>query len=418
MEKILVQGGQPLSGEVKISGAKNAVLPIMAATLLANDKSILTNVPNLKDVATMAQVLHRLGANVELAQEGQLEVDTGAVSGFVAHYDLVKTMRASFLVFGSLLARFGMAKVALPGGCAIGSRPIDLHLKGFEELGGRVRVGQGYVEARTNNLKGAQIHLDFPSVGATENIMMAATLADGKTRIHNVACEPEVTELANFLNHMGARVSGAGGPVIEIEGVYELHGANYEVIPDRIEAGTYMVAAAITRGEVEIKSCNLDHLEAVVTKLGEAGVEIEPQLDGARVRAQGELKPVNVKTRPYPGFPTDMQAQVMALMAVTPGSSIITETIFENRFMHVGELNRMGADIRIEGHSAIVKGVKYLSGVQVMATDLRASVALLLAGLIAEGQTEISHIYHLDRGYEHIEEKLANLGAKIQRVKE
>lgn len=418
MEKILVQGSQPLSGEVKISGAKNAVLPIMAATLLANDKSILTNVPNLKDVATMAQVLHRLGANVELTQDGQLEVDTGTVSDFVAHYDLVKTMRASFLVFGSLLARFGMAKVALPGGCAIGSRPIDLHLKGFEELGGRVRVCQGYVEARVNNLKGAQIHLDFPSVGATENIMMAATLADGKTRIHNVACEPEVIELANFLNYMGARVFGAGGSVIEIEGVYELHGTNYEVIPDRIEAGTYMVAAAITRGEIEIKSCNLDHLEAVVTKLEEAGVEIEPQLDGARVRVQGDLKPINVKTRPYPGFPTDMQAQVMALMAVTPGSSIITETIFENRFMHVGELNRMGADIRIEGHSAIVKGVKYLSGVQVMATDLRASVALLLAGLVAEGQTEISHIYHLDRGYEHIEEKLANLGAKIQRVKE
>lgn len=418
MEKILIQGGQRLSGRVKISGAKNAVLPIMAATLLARDASRLTNVPDLKDVSTMAQVLCALGARVEFGRDGQLSVDTRGVAHSTAPYELVKTMRASFLVFGSLLGRFGMAKVALPGGCAIGSRPIDLHLKGFEKLGGQISVGQGYVEARTSGLKGADIYLDFPSVGATENIMMAATLARGKTILSNASREPEVVELANFLNQMGAKVSGAGGGVIEIEGVDELCGAAYEVIPDRIEAGTYMMAGAITRGEVMIEGCELDHLEAVVTKLEEAGVEIEPLVDGARVRVAGELKPVNVKTLPYPGFPTDLQAQLMALMAVTPGSSIITETVFENRFMHVGELNRMGADIRIEGHSALVRGMKHLSGAPVMATDLRASVALVLAALIARGQTEISRVYHLDRGYERIEEKLSNLGAKIQRVKE
>ncbi len=438
MQKIIITGGERLKGRVRISGSKNAALPIMAATLLTNGVTTLSNIPRLKDVTTMARVLRTLGAKVEF-KEGRLKIDTTNVDRFLAPYNLVKTMRASFLVFGPLLAKLGRARVSLPGGCAIGSRPVDLHLRGFEELGAEVSMGGGYTQvtpvrsktpeasaslvARTSNgvkrdgLLGAEIYLDFPSVGATENLMMAATLAKGKTTIENAAKEPEIVDLANFLNKMGAKIKGAGRDTIRIEGVKELKGTDYSIIPDRIEAGTYIIASAITRGDIILEGAKINHLESLVTKLHEAGIEIEDENGAIKVKA-GRIKAVNVKTMPYPGFPTDMQAQFMALMSITPGISIITETIFENRFMHVSELLRMGADIKIEGSSAVVKGVKSLSEAPVMATDLRASAALILAGLIAKGKTEISRIYHLDRGYERIVEKLSNLGAKIERIKQ
>jgi len=343
---------------------------------------------------------------------------TTKVDHFLAPYNLVKTMRASFLVFGPLLARLGRARVSLPGGCAIGSRPVDLHLRGFEELGAEVSMGGGYTQVKRDGLMGAEIYLDFPSVGATENLMMAATLAKGKTTIENAAKEPEIVDLANFLNKMGARIKGAGTDTIKIIGVKELQGTDYySIIPDRIEAGTYMIASAITRGDITLEGAKIEHLESLVTKLHEAGVEIKDEEGAIKVKARRRIKAVDVKTLPYPGFPTDMQAQFMALMSITSGISIITETVFENRFMHVSELARMGADIKIEGASAIVKGVKYLSGAPVMATDLRASAALVLTGLVAKGRTEISRIYHLDRGYERIVEKLSHLGAKIERIK-
>ncbi len=416
MERIVITGGERLKGRVRISGSKNAALPIMAATLLTNGVTTLSSIPHLRDVTTMVRVLGTLGAEVEFG-EGTLRIDTTKADRFLAPYSLVKTMRASFLVFGPLLAKLGRARVSLPGGCAIGSRPIDLHLRGFEDLGAEVSMGGGYAQVKRDRLIGAEIYLDFPSVGATENLMMAATLAKGKTTIENAAKEPEIVDLANFLNRMGARVVGAGTDTIEIIGVKELKGTNYSIIPDRIEAGTYMVASAITRGDVTLEGARLDHLESLVTKLHEAGVEIEGKEGAIRVKARRRIKSVDVKTMPYPGFPTDMQAQFMALMSITPGISIITETVFENRFMHVSELLRMGADIKIEGASAVVKGVKSLSGAPVMATDLRASAALVLAGLVAKGETEISRIYHLDRGYERIEEKLSHLGARIERIK-
>ncbi|MCK4648842.1 UDP-N-acetylglucosamine 1-carboxyvinyltransferase [bacterium] len=439
MEKIVITGGERLKGKVKISGSKNAALPIMAATLLTNGVTTLSNIPRLKDVITMARVLRTLGAKVEF-KEGRLKIDTTNVDRFLAPYNLVKTMRASFLVFGPLLAKLGRARVSLPGGCAIGSRPVNLHLRGFEELGAEVSMGGGYTQvnpvrskkpeasasliARTSNgvkrdgLIGAKIYLDFPSVGATENLMMAAALAKGKTTIENAAKEPEIVDLANFLNKMGAKIKGAGTDTIGIGGVKELKGTDYSIIPDRIEAGTYMIASAITRGNITLEGAKIEHLESLITKLHEAGVEVEDKEEAIKVKVRRRIKSVDVESMPYPGFPTDMQAQFMALMSITPGMSIITETVFENRFMHVSELLRMGAEIKIEGSSAVVKGMKSLSGAPVMATDLRASAALILAGLVAKGRTEISRIYHLDRGYEKIVEKLSNLGAKIERIRQ
>lgn len=416
MEKLIISGGRKLSGSVKISGAKNAVLPIIAATLLGSSPSELEEIPNLEDVSTIAEVLSHLGVKVSFGP-GTLSVDSTDITSCEAPYELVRKMRASFLVMGPLLARRGQARISLPGGCAIGTRPIDLHLKGFEALGAEIVLGHGYIEARAaRRLVGARIYLDFPSVGATENIMMAASLAEGQTILENPAEEPEIVDLANYLNTMGAKIRGAGTNVIRIEGVKELRGTNYAVIPDRIEAGTYMVAAAITGGDIWLENALTEHLKPVTAKLKEAGVAIEERIDGIRVQGTGTLKAVDVKTLPYPGFPTDMQAQFMSLMTVASGTSVITETVFENRFMHVDELKRMGANIKIEGRSAVVEGVSTLTGCPVKATDLRAGAALVLAGLVAEGQTEIGCIHHIDRGYEDIVTKFQNLGADIKRT--
>jgi UDP-N-acetylglucosamine 1-carboxyvinyltransferase len=426
VEKIIITGGKRLKGRVRISGSKNAALPIMAATLLTNGVTTLGNIPRLKDVATMARVLRTLGAKVKFSgfssaaarqKKGKLTIDTTSVDRFLAPYTLVKTMRASFLAFGPLLAKLGRARVSLPGGCAIGSRPVNLHLRGFEELGAEVTMGGGYTQVKGKRLRGAKIYLDFPSVGATENLMMAATLARGKTIIENAAQEPEIVDLANFLIKMKAKVKGAGTDTIEIIGVRQLEATDYSVIPDRIEAGTYMIASAITGGDVTLEDARPEHLKVLVAKLREAEVEIEDDQGTIRIRAPRGFRAVDIETMPYPGFPTDMQAQFMALMTVAPGLSVITETVFENRFMHVPELLRMRADIRIEGSGAIVRGVNSLSGAPVMATDLRASAALILAGLVARGQTEISRTYHLERGYERIEEKLSKLGAQIEKIK-
>lgn len=407
-----------MSGQVKISGAKNAVLPIIAAALLAETPSTLTEIPDLDDVRTISEVLACLGVRVERRAAGELHIDSSDVKSSEAPYELVRKMRASFLVMGPLLARRGHAKISLPGGCAIGTRPIDLHLKGFEAMGANVTLGHGAIEARASHrLTGARIYLDFPSVGATENIMMAACLAQGQTILENPAEEPEIVDLATYLNSMGARIRGAGTNVIRIDGVDSLHGAEHAVIPDRIEAGTYMVAAAITDGEVLLENVVAEHLKPVIAKLKEAGVAVEEGEDQVRVRGTGQRRSVDIKTLPYPGFPTDMQAQFMALMTITSGTSIITETVFENRFMHVDELKRMGANIKIEGRSAVVEGVPYLTGCPVKATDLRAGAALVLAGLVAEGQTEIGCIHHIDRGYENLVGKLQRLGADIERVK-
>lgn len=417
MEKLVIEGGKSLAGEVTISGAKNSSLPLMAATLLAEGKSRLHNLPKLRDVETIKSLLLHLG--VEICEDkGNFEIDTTKLSSVKAPYDLVKTMRASVLVLGPLLARFKNAMVSLPGGCAIGARPIDLHLMGLEKLGAEIEVSHGYVKATAKKLKGANIYFDIPTVTGTENLMMAASLAKGETILENAAKEPEVVELAKALNIMGAKIKGAGSNIIHIEGVKELKPLDYSVIPDRIEAGTYMIAAGITGGNVLIKNCPLEYMEGLVDKLREVGLEIEKEGDNVRAKSNCILTGADVKTLPYPGFPTDMQAQMMALMSKSKGLSIVTETVFENRFLHVSELKRMGADISIEGHSAIVKGVPVLSGAKVMATDLRASASLVLAGLAAEGITEISRVYHLDRGYDRLDEKLSNLGAKIQRVKE
>ncbi len=417
MEKLIVSGGRRLSGTVKVSGAKNAVLPIIAASLLGVTPSRLEEIPDLEDVRTISEVLGFLGAKVAADEPGTLVVDSTELTSSEVPYELTRKMRASFTVLGPLLARRGQARISLPGGCAIGTRPIDLHLKGFEALGAEIVLGHGYIEAKApQGLSGARIYLDFPSVGATENIMMAASLAKGQTILENPAEEPEIVDLANYLNSMGARVRGAGTNIIRIEGVKELTGTTYTVIPDRIEAGTYMVAAAITGGDVWIENALTEHLKPVIAKLKEAGVYIEERIDGIRVRGTGTLKAVDIKTLPYPGFPTDMQAQFMALMTVAGGTSVISETVFENRFMHVDELKRMGANIKIEGRSAVVEGVSKLAGCQVKATDLRAGAALILAGLVAQGQTEIGCIHHIDRGYEGIVAKFCGLGAEIARV--
>lgn len=408
-------------GHVQVSGAKNSALPILAATLLAEEKSIIENVPNLRDIMTMCRLLRVLGARVTF-ENGVVQVTPGNKLKPVAPYNLVSTMRASVCVLGPLLARVGEAQVSLPGGCVIGARPIDLHLKGLQAIGAKIRIEHGYVYANSRGrLRGSEIYLGGAfgsSVLATANVMMAATLGIGTTLIENAACEPEVVDLANFLNKMGAKVHGHGSHLIEIQGVRKLYGARHAVISDRIESGTFMVAAAMTNGDITIQNCNPDHNNALIDKLKQAGVLVERSRHSVRVRRNGKLKPVDVTTLPYPGFPTDLQAQMMALMAVTPGISVITEKIYPDRFIHVSELNRMGCNIFLEGSSAIVNGVKKLSGAPVMASDLRASAALVLAGLAGEGETHVQRIYHLDRGYEKIEQKLCSLGANIKREKE
>jgi len=421
MEKLVVEGGRPLKGRVRISGAKNAVLPIIAATLLGQGKpSLLEEVPCLEDVKTISEVIEKLGVKIEFnAEENTLRVDSSHIASTEAPYELVRKMRASFLIMGPLLARCGGARISLPGGCAIGTRPIDLHLKGFEALGAKIEIGHGFIDASApEGLKGARIYLDFPSVGATENIIMAASMAEGQTILENPAQEPEIIDLANYLNVMGAKIRGAGTNVIKIDGVPQLTGAAYTVIPDRIEAGTYMVAAAMTRGDVYIENAISEHLKPVIAKLKEAGVKIEEDVDGIRVSCDQVTKAVDIKTMPYPGFPTDMQAQFMAMLAVSEGAGMVTETVFENRFMHVDELKRMGANIKIDGRTSVVEGVPSLLGCQVKATDLRAGAAMVLAGLVAEGETQIGYIHHIDRGYDKLVEKLVGLGAVIRRVNE
>lgn len=417
MEKIIVTGGKRLEGSITVSGAKNAVLPIIAATLLAEDKCVLHEIPHLADVDSMCQVLDSLGAKISRGPEQELEICAEEITSTEATHDYVRRMRASFLVMGPLLARFGRAKMSLPGGCAIGTRPIDLHLKGLAALGASINIGHGLIEASASGLVGAKVYLDFPSVGATENIMMAGVLAEGTTIIENAAEEPEIVDLASFLNSMGARVSGAGTNIIKIEGVKSLKGATHAVIPDRIEAGTYMVMAAATGSNLLIENVIVDHLKPVVAKLLEAGVEIAEEPTGIRVKGNGRVEAVDIKTLPYPGFPTDMQAQLMALLTTAKGTSVITETVFENRFMHADEFKRMGAQIIIEGHSAVVKGVERLTGAPVQATDLRAGAALVIAGLMAEGQTEIGALHHIDRGYDNLVNKLRAVGADIRREK-
>jgi UDP-N-acetylglucosamine 1-carboxyvinyltransferase len=418
VDKLIINGGKKLKGTVTVSGSKNASLPICIAALLAPGASTITNVPRLRDITTTAKLLESLGAIVD-RQENSMRIDASTINTVEATYDLVKTMRASVLVLGPLLARFGRARVSLPGGCAIGARPIDQHLKGLKALGAEIRLEHGYVEAiAKKGLKGARINFDVSTVGGTEHLMMAAALAKGITVLENAAREPEIADLGDYLNRMGARIEGAGTDTIRIQGVPELIPAAYEVMPDRIEAGTFMCAAAITGGDIKISGMKLEHLDALTFKLMDAGVEITNRNGVVRVKGPKRPQSVNIKTRPYPGFATDMQAQFMALMCVAEGASVISENIFENRFMHVSELQRFGADITVEGNSATVKGVKKLSGAPVMATDLRASACLVLAGLAAEGTTEIQRIYHLDRGYEQIETKLAGLGADIKRVPE
>ncbi|WP_186576601.1 UDP-N-acetylglucosamine 1-carboxyvinyltransferase [Aquibacillus kalidii] len=417
MEKIIVRGGRQLTGTVKVEGAKNAVLPVIAASIIASEgKSVLYEVPALADVYTIKEVLSNMNADVSFANN-TVTVDASQPLTTEAPFEYVRKMRASVLVLGPLLARYGHAKVAMPGGCAIGSRPIDLHLKGFEAMGAKVHVGNGFVEVHAEGrLKGAKIYLDVPSVGATENIMMAAALADGKTVIENCAKEPEIVDLANFLNKMGAKVIGAGTETIKIQGVDRLHGVEHTIIPDRIEAGTFMTAAAITGGNVLVKGAELEHMRSLVSKMEEMGVKIIEEADGLRVIGPKRLKATDIKTLPHPGFPTDMQSQMMALMLNAHGTSVITETVFENRFMHVEEFRRMNAKLKIEGRSVIVEGPVQLQGAEVSATDLRAGAALILAGLTAEGYTRVTELKHIDRGYVDLAEKLAQLGADIERV--
>ena len=423
MAKFLVQKSAPLKGEVSISGSKNAVLPIMAAALLTEEKCIIKDAPALRDVEVMCELLGSLGASVSKdLDSNKVEIEAKGDISYEAPFDLVKMMRASILVLGALLIRKGRAVIHLPGGCAIGKRPVELHLKGLKALGAMIdeeQLARGIVDARADKLRGSTIYLYFPSVGATEVIIMAASLAEGTTVLENAAQEPEIVDLANFLNKMGARIKGAGTDTIKIEGVKALKGVSHHVIPDRIEAGTFMVSAAITRGNILIKNVVSDHLKAVIAKLRECGVYIEMTEEGIRVRGDmGEITSTDVKTLPYPGFPTDMQSPFMALLTVAKGPSVVIETVFENRFMHVGEFNRMGANIKTEGSCAIIPGDKELKGAQVVATDLRAGAAVVLTGLVAEGTTEVSQIYHIDRGYEHFVEKLRSLGANIMRVED
>lgn len=417
MEKLVVKGGKRLVGTVKTSGAKNAVLPIIAASILGVTPSHLDEVPMLEDVHTISEVLKCLGLTVTNPKPNTLEIDSREITSCEAPYELVRTMRASFLVMGPLLARIGKAGISMPGGCAIGARPIDIHLKGFEALGVKIDQGHGYIEASApNGLKGTSIYFDFPSVGATENIMMAAALAEGTTILENAAEEPEIVALANYLNKMGAKIRGAGTNLIRIEGVKELHGADYTIIPDRIEAGTYMIAAAMTGGDIIVENVLPEHQKPLIAKLREAGAIVEEDIDRVHVVGTGKLKAVDIKTLPYPGFPTDMQAQMMAMMVVSEGRSKVTETVFENRFMHVVELNRMGARISTEGRSAVIDGPSQLTGCDVRATDLRAGAAMILAGLVADGVTRIGDLHHIDRGYERIVDKLRLLGADIERI--
>jgi UDP-N-acetylglucosamine 1-carboxyvinyltransferase len=417
MDKLQITGGVPLEGEVRISGAKNATLPILAAGLLASEPVTICNVPHLKDVTTTIELLGRMGVSVTIAEGLSIEVDASTLKECFAPYDLVKTMRASILVLGPLVARFGRADVSLPGGCAIGARPVNIHVAGLQAMGADIRIEGGYIRARAGRLKGARLVLDAVTVTGTENLMMAATLADGETVLENAAREPEVVDLANFLIAMGAKIHGAGTDKIVIQGVEKLHGTSYEVLPDRIESGTYLVAGAITRGHVRIKNTRPDHLDAVTAKLREAGAKVDVGDNWVEVDMRGRRpRAIDVRTAPYPAFPTDMQAQFAALNTVAAGVGTIIETIFENRFMHMLEMRRLGAEIRLEGNTAIIRGVERLTAAPVMATDLRASASLVLAGLIAEGRTEIERIYHIDRGYETIEEKLAGIGAQIRRV--
>ena len=416
MDKFVIKGGQMLRGEVQISGSKNAALPLLASSLLCDGWNTYHNIPDLVDIKTIKKLLGNLGATIEGGET--LRINTGNIKRCEAPYNLVRTMRASVLVLGPLVARMGQARVSLPGGCAIGARPVNLHLKALQDLGAEIELRDGYIEAKAPRLKGATIYFDISTVTGTENIMMAAALARGTTVLENAAKEPEVVNLAETLNGMGAKISGAGTDVIVIEGVDSLHATEATVIPDRIETGTYMIAAAITGGDITIKRCQPGHLDALITKLKEAGVSIEPVQSGLRVTGGKEIRCVDIKTLPYPGFPTDLQAQVMALMAIGKGVSVITETIFENRFMHVGELMRMGAVVKIEGSRAIVRGVRKLKGAPVMATDLRASASLVLAGLAAAGRTDLSRVYHIDRGYQSIEKKLSALGADMVRMKD
>lgn len=416
--KLIVQKSPPLRGTVRISGSKNSVLPILAASLLAEGKSKIGDIPCLKDVVIMQDLLKQFGAEIKWNKaKSEIGISTDNINTFEAPYDLVSQMRASFLVMGPLLARIGKAKIPLPGGCAIGSRPVDLHLKGFSALGAEVTQENGYVEAYANKLKGAKIYLDFPSVGATENIMMAAVYAEGTTIIENAAVEPEIVDLANYLNGMGADIRGAGTDSIKINGVDSLKGTTHNIIPDRIEAGTFMIAAAITRGEVFLENIVSDHLKPIIAKLKESNIEVIESEKGISVFGKNSIKAVDIKTLPYPGFPTDMQAPFMSLLSIAEGTSMVIETVFENRFMHIGELKRMGAQIKIESRSAIIEGVKKLTGTQVKATDLRAGASLILCALIADETTEISDIYHIERGYSELEKKLAILGANIEKIK-
>ena len=416
MKKILISGGKKLHGTLTVSGAKNSALPLMAATLLTDGRNTLSHVPQLGDIKTISKLLKKFGAEVN--GKDVLTIDASTIHSYEAPYSLVKTMRASILVLGPLLARFGKARVSLPGGCAIGSRPVDQHLKALKSMGATISLEGGYILAEATKLKGARIYFDVSTVTGTENIMMAATIASGTTVLENAAKEPEVEELAIVLNKMGARIEGAGTDVMTIEGVETLHAVNHTIMPDRIEAGTYMIAAGITEGDITLSNCNPHHLHALLEKLEEIGLDIIINEDSIRVMGTPFLKNTDVKTLPYPGFPTDMQAQIMALLCLAEGTSIISESIFEDRFMHVGELKRMGANIRLEGNSAIVNGVDTLCGAPVMATDLRASASLVLAALVARGETEISRVYHLERGYECVEDKLSQLGAAIETVTE
>ena len=417
MDKLIVSGGVPLQGEVRISGAKNAALPVLVASLLSSEPLHINNVPHLQDITTTMSLLGMMGVRLVVDDKMGIEADSSQVNSVVAPYELVKTMRASILVLGPLLARFGEAEVSLPGGCAIGSRPVNLHIKGLREMGAEISIDDGYIKARAGRLKGARLFMDMVSVTGTENLMMAATLADGETVIENAAREPEVVDLARCLNAMGARVSGAGSDTITVNGVKRLHAAVHTVIPDRIETGTYLVAGVITGGKISVRKTDPLLVESVLEKLKEAGAQIDIDGSDININMQGRRpSAVQIRTAPYPAFPTDMQAQFVVLNAVAEGTGIVTETVFENRFMHVQELQRMGADIELEGNTAVIKGVERLHGAPVMATDLRASASLALAGLVAENDTIVDRIYHIDRGYECIEEKLAQLGARIRRV--
>jgi UDP-N-acetylglucosamine 1-carboxyvinyltransferase len=418
MEKIIIEGGSRLEGEVMVSGAKNAVLPLMAACILTEGKNTITNVPDLADVRTMVKLLEILGAEIEF-ENGVLRIDATNLDTWEAPYDLVKTMRASVLVLGPLTARFGRSRVSLPGGCAIGERPIDQHLKGLSILGAKIEIEEGYVETIAEKLIGGVIPFDVSTVTGTENLILASVLAEGETVILNAACEPEVRDLANFLIEMGADIKGAGTDIITIKGVKKLTPIKeYEVMPDRIEAGTFLIASVLTKGDILVKNCRFENMGALIGKLIETGAEVSRENGGIRIKGNGEIKSVDFTTLPYPGFPTDMQAQMMTLMSIAEGLSIITETIFPQRFLHAGELRRMGADIKLVGNSAVVRGVPSLSGAPTMASDLRASASLVLAGLAANGKTQVSRLYHLDRGYERLDRKLENLGARIWREKE